>query len=141
MAGRTTRPLDETDHALQTVRDPVQEADYIPALVAMTQTTILGTRRRLTPRETARLQGLPDWFEFMQSDDEAWRRRPQTDPPSYKQMGNGVNVGVAFYVFCRYVLEHADEIPTHIVDAVRLASADGQRGPERLLAASRSRAM
>ena len=114
--------------------------DYVPALVAITQTTILGTRRRLTPRETARLQGLPDWFEFKQSDDEAWSDVvPQRDAPSYRQMGNGVNVGAAFFVFCRYVLEHADEIPAHIVDAVREASADGQCGPDEVLATSRSR--
>jgi DNA (cytosine-5)-methyltransferase 1 len=115
--------------------------DYTPALVALTQTTILGSRRRLTPRETARLQGLPDWFEFKQSDDDAWSEAvAQKDGPSYKQMGNGVNVGVAFFVFCRYVLEHADEIPGHVVDAVRAASSDGQRGPDGILSGARTRA-
>lgn len=132
-------PLDETILHFRPSGIRCKRPDYAPALVAMTQTTILGKRRRITPRETARLQGLPDWFEFKQSDDESWSDVvAQKDGPSYKQMGNGVNVGVAFFVFCRYVLRHADEIPAHIVEAVRLASLDGQRGPDEFLAASRS---
>ena len=66
-----------------------KRATYVPALVAITQTSILGSPlRRLTPREAARLQGLPDSFEFP----------GQTDALTYKQMGNGVNVGVAYHV-------------------------------------------
>ena len=62
---------------------------YVPALVAITQTTILGSPlRRLTPREAARLQGLPDSYDFP----------GQPDSLTYKQMGNGVNVGVAYHV-------------------------------------------
>lgn len=62
---------------------------YVPALVAITQTTILGTPlRRITPREAARLQGLPDSFEFP----------GQPDTLTYKQLGNGVNVGVVSHV-------------------------------------------
>nr|WP_284329441.1 DNA cytosine methyltransferase [Demequina litorisediminis] len=58
---------------------------HLPALVAITQTPIIGPmRRRLSPREAARLQGLPDNFSF----------GPQRDALTYKQMGNGVNVGV-----------------------------------------------
>jgi len=134
-------PLDETILHFRPSGIRCKRPNYAPALVAMTQTTILGTRRRLTPRETARLQGLPDWFEFIQSDDDAWSDVvPQQDGPSYKQMGNGVNVGVAFFVFCQYVMEHEDEIPRHIVEAVREASNDGQRGPDEVLAASRTRA-
>lgn len=134
-------PLDETILHFRPSGIRCKRPDYTPALVALTQTTILGTRRRLTPRETARLQGLPEWFQFRQSDDEAWVTPvAQKDAPSYKQMGNGVNVGAAFFVFCRYVLRHADEIPNHIVDSVRQASNDGQRGPDDALSASRSRA-
>jgi DNA (cytosine-5)-methyltransferase 1 len=67
---------------------------YLPALVAITQTSILGDRwRRLSPREAARLQGLPEWFDF----------GTQRDSASYKQMGNGVNVGAAYYVFRQHV--------------------------------------
>ena len=62
---------------------------YVPALVAITQTTILGRPlRRITPREAARLQSLPDTFEFP----------GQADSASYKQLGNGVNAGVVYHV-------------------------------------------
>ncbi|WP_137293551.1 DNA (cytosine-5-)-methyltransferase [Nocardioides dongxiaopingii] len=128
------RPLDETIMHFRPSGIRAKRPDYVPALVAITQTTVLGTRRRLTPRETARLQGLPDTFEFRQSDDTNWDDYvTQKDAPSYKQMGNGVNVGAAFFVFSRYVLEHADEIPNHIVEAVRAASDQGRRGPDSIL--------
>lgn len=67
----------------------VKKPTYVPALVAITQTTILGRPlRRITPREAARLQGLPDSFEFP----------GQPDAASYKQLGNGVNAGVVYHV-------------------------------------------
>ncbi|WP_431836169.1 DNA cytosine methyltransferase [Cellulomonas sp. Y8] len=71
---------------------------YLPALVAITQTSIVGPReRRLSPRETARLQGLPDTFDF------------GSQPPAatYKQMGNGVAVGAVQHVFREHVLRDA----------------------------------
>ena len=54
--------------------------------------------RRLSPRETARLQGFPDTFVF------------PDQPPSatYKQMGNGVNVGAVWHVFREHVRRDAD---------------------------------
>lgn len=55
---------------------------YFPALVAIVQTSIIGSRRRfLTPRECARLQSFPDTFLY---DDK--------QPQAYKQFGNAVNV-------------------------------------------------
>lgn len=67
---------------------------YLPALVAITQTSILGDRgRRLSPREAARLQGLPEWFDFS----------GQPAPATYKQLGNGVNVGVAYHVLKEHI--------------------------------------
>lgn len=61
---------------------------YLPALVAITQTSIIGSReRRLSPREAARLQGLPEWFDFGQ----------QSAAATYKQLGNGVSVGAVWY--------------------------------------------
>lgn len=62
---------------------------YVPALVAITQTTIVGSReRRLSPREAARLQSLPEWFDFGD-------QRPAT---TYKQLGNGVSVSAVWHV-------------------------------------------
>jgi DNA (cytosine-5)-methyltransferase 1 len=67
----------------------VRPFTYLPALVAMNQTSILGpNRRRITPREAAVLQGLPSNFDF----------GDQPLAQSYKQLGNGVNVGVVWQV-------------------------------------------
>ncbi|HCT29218.1 MAG TPA: DNA (cytosine-5-)-methyltransferase [Bacteroidales bacterium] len=57
---------------------------HYPALVAITQTSIIGPRkRRLTPRECARLQSIPDNYQLH-----------PTDRIAYKQLGNSVNVDV-----------------------------------------------
>ena len=135
-------PLEETIMHFRPSGIRAKRPDYVPALVAITQTTVLGKQmRRLTPRETARLQGLDDSFEFKQSDDGSWETPvDQKDPPSYRQMGNGVNVGAAFHVFSQYVLANAEEIPTHVVAAVREATNDGSEVPQRLLSTSANRA-
>ena len=60
----------------------VKRPTHFPALVAITQTSIIGPRRRkLTPRECARLQSIPDTYKLHSSDRIA-----------YKQLGNSVNV-------------------------------------------------
>jgi DNA (cytosine-5)-methyltransferase 1 len=65
----------------------VKKPTYFPALVAITQTSIVGKlRRRLTPRETARLQSFPDDFKLHPNDRIA-----------YKQLGNSVNVDVVHF--------------------------------------------
>lgn len=62
---------------------------HLPALVAITQTSIIGPlRRRLSPREAARLQGFPDNFDFGK----------QPAAATYKQLGNGVNIGAVWNV-------------------------------------------
>lgn len=67
---------------------------YLPALVAITQTSIIGPlARRLSVREAARLQGLPDTFSF----------GDQKDSASYKQLGNGVNIGAVWFVLKQHV--------------------------------------
>lgn len=72
---------------------------YLPALVAITQTSIVGPReRRLSPREAARLQGLPDTFEF----------GDQRPAATYRQLGNGVSVGAVWHVMKRHVARDED---------------------------------
>lgn len=67
----------------------VKRPDYLPALVAMNQTSIVGKRRRkITVREAARLQTFPEWFEF----------GDQPDSDSYRQLGNAVSTGVVSYI-------------------------------------------
>jgi len=102
---------------------------YLPALVAITQTSIIGEfGRRITPREAARLQGLPEWFDF----------GDQTDAASYKQMGNGVNVGAAYYILRQHVMRDKDDIAAiapHIVDSVLAADPNPDVELERIGAA------
>lgn len=66
----------------------VKRPDYFPALVAMVQIPVIGRlKRRLTPREAARLQSFPDTFIPNSNDHQA-----------YKQFGNAVNVNCVEYL-------------------------------------------
>jgi DNA (cytosine-5)-methyltransferase 1 len=68
-------------------------------MVAIAQTSIIGpSKRRITPLEGARLQGLPDSFSF----------GDQSDTPTYKQLGNGVNVGAVYNVMKAVVIRDKD---------------------------------
>lgn len=82
----------------------VKPATYLPALVAITQTSIVGPEirgvqqyRSLTPFESAKLQGIPG---------EVFRKAGVSDKAAYKQLGNAVNVGVA-RLACRTVMSGA----------------------------------
>lgn len=78
----------------------VKPPTYAPSLVAITQTSIYAPMlRRLSFREAARLQGLPDEFIF-----------PEDQPVavSYRQMGNGVNVGAVWNVFKSHCRRDSD---------------------------------
>lgn len=126
------RPLSETIMHFRPSGIRAKRPDYVPALVAITQTSILGDRRRLTPRETARLQGLPDSFEFSKTAPGTDGAVVQKDAASYKQMGNGVNVGAAYYVFREYVLTHRDEIKAVAPNVVASLQASPANPDERL---------
>ena len=49
-------------------------------------------------REAARLQGFPEWFDFLD----------QNNGTSYKQLGNAVNIGVVYNVLKAQVLRDID---------------------------------
>ncbi len=67
----------------------IKKADYLPALVAMNQTSIIGSKRRtITVREAARLQAFPEDFTF----------GDQNPAKSFKQLGNAVSVGTVKFV-------------------------------------------
>ena len=89
---------------------------YVPALVAMTQTSIVGSRkRRLSVREGARLQGLPDWFSF----------GDQPDSVSFKQLGNGVSVGAVRYVLQQHAARDIEFIENTNLHFSTLAHSGG----------------
>ena len=67
----------------------VKTGTYFPALVAITQTSIVGKKKRyLTPRECARLQSFPDSFMYDVKNAQA-----------YKQFGNSIVVAVMVAMF------------------------------------------
>ncbi len=76
----------------------VKRPDSFPALVAMVQIPIIGPyKRRLTPREAARLQSFPDTFVPNKNDRQA-----------YKQFGNAVNVNCV-----RFLAEQLFDLDRH----------------------------
>jgi DNA (cytosine-5)-methyltransferase 1 len=77
----------------------IKKLNYVPAAVAITQTPIVGPmKRRLSVREVARLQGLPEHFSF----------EGQDMKHSYKQLGNGISVASAFHSVLAHIERDAD---------------------------------
>ena len=110
-AGRAEPDLWKTVMHLRPSGLRVKPPTYLPALVAINQTSIIGSRRRrITPREAARMQGLPDSFQLH-----------ERDAVTYKQMGNAVNVGVVKHV--ARALFDASDIGWPSVQVLDLASA------------------
>ena len=95
-----------------------KRSTHVPALVAITQTSIIGAqKRRLSPRECARLQGFPDWFDF----------GDQSDAASYKQLGNSISVGAVWYVFKQAVNAYSEILNKtcpQLVEKVRTAATN-----------------
>jgi DNA (cytosine-5)-methyltransferase 1 len=68
----------------------VKAPNYLPTLVAITQTPFIGPRKRyLTPIEAGRLQGFPD---------DVFPNATIGDKHAYKQAGNAVHVGVVKHI-------------------------------------------
>ena len=83
---------------LQASGTRAKRSTYVPAFVAITQTSIVGSRgRRLSVREGARLQGLPREFIFCD----------QPDAVSFRQLGNGVSVGSVRHVLRQHARQDA----------------------------------
>jgi DNA (cytosine-5)-methyltransferase 1 len=105
---------------------------YLPALVAITQTSIIGPlKRRLSPREAARLQGLPDWFAF----------DGQNAAATYRQLGNGVNVGVVWHVMREAANKFDKEITAtapHLLQSIKNAPFSLTDALDNLIAANPS---
>ena len=96
---------------------------YLPALVAITQTSIIGPReRRLSPREAARLQGLPEWFDFGN----------QSPATTYRQLGNGVSIGAVWHVL-RLHAERDREILVQTDRALLNALMSSGESPDEIL--------
>jgi DNA (cytosine-5)-methyltransferase 1 len=83
----------------------VKPANYLPALVAITQTSIIGPGvagqkvkeyRSITPQEAALLQGMPE---------DTFNKGGLVIPDAiaYKQLGNAVNVGVIRFLADRLI--------------------------------------
>ena len=97
VAGTERRVARRDGHALPALRHPGQARHLPPGAASPSPRPASWAARpprRISPREAARLQGLPEWFDF----------GGQPHAATYKQAGNGVNVGAAYHVFREHIL-------------------------------------
>lgn len=86
-AGDSAESVWDTSIQLRQSGIRCKKTNYFPALVAMVQIPIIGKyKRRLTPREVARLQSFPESFIINNNDFFA-----------YKQFGNSLNIEIVKY--------------------------------------------
>lgn len=113
----------------------VKPPNYLPALVAITQTSIIGPKvngkasgkyRRITPTEAAKLQGMKD-IKF----------GGQLDAESYRQLGNAVNVGVIKLI--AEALTDVRATSTRAVGGPPSAKSGGKKGKQRKRAPQKQR--
>ena len=96
---------------------------YLPALVAINHGSIIGSKkRRLSVREAARLQGLPEWFDF----------GDQPARTTYKQLGNGVSIGVIWNVFKAHV-ERDEELLKEICPSLLKSLKNSPMSPDEIV--------
>lgn len=97
-AGKEITSIWETVIQLRQSGVRVKKPNYFQTLVAIVQTPIIGKyKRRLTPREAARLQSFPDTYKLNSRDDKA-----------YKQLGNSANVEVIKYLANQLFIQGGD---------------------------------
>ncbi len=91
----------------------VKPGTYFPALVAITQTSIVGSRKRyLTLRECARLQSFPDTF------------KPDViEAQAYKQFGNAVNVETV-KLFAKYMFGDKTILKKYAIPSAEIPEVD-----------------
>jgi DNA (cytosine-5)-methyltransferase 1 len=95
--GRGSRDLWQQILRFRTTGLIARPATWFPTLLTNSQEPIVAwRRRRITPREAARLQGFPDDFPL-----------PESDRRAYAQIGNAVHPGVVTHVVGRF-LAHDD---------------------------------
>lgn len=98
-AGANYNSVWETSIQLRQSGIRCKKPDFFPTLVAMVQTPIIGKyKRRMTPREVARLQSFPDTFIINKDLHQA-----------YKQFGNSANVEIIKYLAKQLLIDILEE--------------------------------